>query len=125
MTTLNKILTILNGPLKIKGLLGLAKSDGTPEEHDQIAGLPLGTNDRSSTGELGVKVITIGDTSGAGSGIPLYDYQAFTYIGSTNNISTIVYKSGGSGGTTVATQTFTYVGAGAANDDLVATITRS
>lgn len=39
-----------------------------------------------------------------------YDYRAFTYIGSTQKIDTITYKSGGSGGTTVATQTFGYDG---------------
>jgi hypothetical protein len=39
-----------------------------------------------------------------------YDYRVFTYVGSTQNIDTIVYKTGGSGGTTVATQTFGYDG---------------
>jgi len=65
--------------------------------------------------------------SGEGGGmvIPNNDYQAFTYYGSTNNIQTIVYKTGGSSGTTVATQTFTYVGGGASDDDDVASITLS
>ena len=63
----------------------------------------------------------------SGSGgllIPPYDYQGFTYYGSTNNINTIVYKTGGSGGTTVATLVFTYVAAGAADDDDILTITK-
>lgn len=57
--------------------------------------------------------------------IPAFNYMAFTYIGSTNNINTQVFKSGGSGGATVATLTYTYVSAGAADNDKPATITLS
>jgi hypothetical protein len=66
-------------------------------------------------------------TSGSNGGIliPASDYVAYSYYGVTNNIQTATYKSGGSGGTTVATLTFTYVGGGAANDDNVASITKS
>lgn len=39
-----------------------------------------------------------------------YDYRAFTYVGATQSIDTIIYKTGGSSGTTVATQTFAYDG---------------
>lgn len=39
-----------------------------------------------------------------------YDYRALTYVGATQKVNTIVYKTGGSGGTTVATQTFGYDG---------------
>lgn len=39
-----------------------------------------------------------------------YDYRAFTYVAATQKIDTITYKSGGSGGTTVALQTFAYDG---------------
>ena len=60
-----------------------------------------------------------------GFALPAYDYFAIAYIGATNNISTITYKTGGSGGTTVAVLTFTYVAAGAADDDKVATCTLS
>lgn len=56
-------------------------------------------------------------------GIPTPKSQTFTYIGSTNNVSTIVYKN--EDGTTLGTLTFTYAAAGAANDDLVSTITRT
>lgn len=55
--------------------------------------------------------------------LPPHDYEAFAYIGSTNNINTIVGYRGGSGGSEVGRLTYTYVSAGAANDDLVATIT--
>lgn len=60
-----------------------------------------------------------------GFALPAYDYFAIAYIGATNNISTITYKTGGAAGTTVAVLTFTYVAAGAADDDKVATCTLS
>lgn len=55
--------------------------------------------------------------------LPLHDYEAFAYIGSTNNVSTIIGYRGGSGGSVAGTLTFTYVGGGASNDDNVASIT--
>lgn len=39
-----------------------------------------------------------------------YDYQSISYVGVTTNIDTVVYKSGGAGGTTVATLTMGYDG---------------
>lgn len=39
-----------------------------------------------------------------------YDYRGLTYVGATQKIDVITYKTGGSGGTTVATQTFGYDG---------------
>lgn len=39
-----------------------------------------------------------------------FDYQAITYVGVTTDISTVTYKSGGAGGTTVATLTMGYDG---------------
>lgn len=40
--------------------------------------------------------------------IPVYDYISLGYTGS--NLTTVVYKTGGSGGTTVATLTLAYTG---------------
>lgn len=57
--------------------------------------------------------------------IPDFDYQAFTYYGSTNNVHTRVFKTGGSGGATVATLTYTYVASGAVDDDDISTITQT
>lgn len=58
--------------------------------------------------------------------IPPYDFIDLNYVGSTNNLSTVVYKIGGSGGTTVATLTFTYVGGVPTSDDaLIDTVTKS
>ena len=62
----------------------------------------------------------------AGFNIPQFDFVDIAYVGSTNNISSIVYKEGGSGGTTVATLTFTYIGGMPSSDDAkIDTITKS
>jgi len=62
----------------------------------------------------------------AGLNVPQHDYISVSYVGATNNISSVVYKEGGSGGTTVATLTFTYVGGVPAADDAdIATVTKS
>jgi hypothetical protein len=69
---------------------------------------------------------TVRVANGSSFDIPQYDYMAFTYVnGTTNNIHTQTFKSGGSGGTTVATLTFTYISGGVADDDRIATITQS
>lgn len=54
--------------------------------------------------------------------LPPHDYEAYSYLNTTNNIGTIVGYSGGVNGVQVGTLTFTYVGSAAANDDLVASI---
>lgn len=46
----------------------------------------------------------------AGFSIGAYDYTENTYVGSTNNLNTTVYKTGGASGTVVATLTYSYVG---------------
>ena len=58
-------------------------------------------------------------------GIPGHNYVALTYFGATNNAQTVTFKTGGAAGTTVAVLTLTYVGGGAADDDKIATVTRS
>lgn len=40
--------------------------------------------------------------------IPPYDFIDLDYYSGTNNIQTVVFKDGGSGGTTVGTLTLTY-----------------
>lgn len=57
-------------------------------------------------------VITMADFN-----TPLHDYVACTYTGS--NLTQLVYKTGGSGGTTVATITLAYDG-----DNRVTSITK-
>jgi len=43
-----------------------------------------------------------------GLDIPIHDYIVLSYTGS--NLTSVVYKTGGAGGTTVATLTLTYTG---------------
>jgi hypothetical protein len=68
-----------------------------------------------------IKVSTIdGDPLAvvAGLSIPEHDYIALSYTGT--NLTGVVYKTGGSGGTTVATLTLAYDG----NDNLIS-VTKS
>ncbi len=39
-----------------------------------------------------------------------FDYQSISYVGATTDVSSVVYKLGGSGGTTVATVSYGYDG---------------
>jgi len=73
------------------------------------------------------QVVEVGNTITVEEGtglVPLaYDYVANTYVAAGNGageVETVVYKTGGAGGTTVATLTLTYD----ANDKLL-TVTRS
>ena len=60
---------------------------------------------------------------GGGFSIPQYDSVTVTYVGSTNNVNTVVYKLNT---TTVATLTVAYVGgAPSTNGALVSTVTQS
>jgi len=62
----------------------------------------------------------------AGFNIPQHDFVDLNYVGSTNNLDTVVYKEGGASGQTVATLTFTYVGGTPSTDDAkIDTITKS
>lgn len=77
-------------------MLGVSTADGTTP-------LPLEVDPTS--GELQI--------SGAGGGLlsnVTYDYVAMSNADGNGNYQTIVYKSGGSGGTTKATLTITYDG---------------
>jgi|ERR1041384_613086 hypothetical protein len=77
-------------------------------------------------GITGMTPVVVEVANGASFSIPPFDYIGFTYVGSTNNIATQVFKSGGSGGTTVATLTYAYVGGTPSTDDaLIASITQS
>lgn len=58
-----------------------------------------------------------------GFGIPEYDSVDLNYVGSTNNLDTVVYKKST---TTVATLTFSYVGGVPSTDDArIDTVTKS
>ena len=62
----------------------------------------------------------------AGLDIPQHDFIDLNYVGTTNNLSTVLYKDGGASGTLVATLTFTYIGGTPTTDDAkLDTVTRS
>jgi len=49
-----------------------------------------------------------------------------TYVGTTNNLDTVVYRRGGPNGTVVVTVTYTYVGGTPITDNArIATITKT
>lgn len=84
------------------------------------------------TATIPTKVAQIGDTEeqllakilqNGGMPIPQHDYVAVAYFGATNNIQTCTFKTGGSGGTTVATLTLAYAGSGAADNDRLTSAT--
>ena len=58
------------------------------------------------------------DIGAAGLEIPAHDYIDLSYTGS--NLTSVIYKNGGSGGTTVATLTLAYDG----SDNLIS-VTKS
>jgi len=73
-----------------------------------------------------IKVTSDGSISPGGMAIPLHDYILNSYHGTTNNLATVVYKSGGAGGTTVATLTLAYVGGVPVSDNAkLLSVTRS
>lgn len=73
--------------------------------------------------DIAAAVAALQTTVNSGLVVPQHDYEEFSYVGSTNNVDTVTYKTGGSGGTIVATETFTYVGSGASDDDNIASVT--
>ena len=114
----NPILDANNQPIDLSNLFGRFLTN-------TLSGLPLGTVGESTQGEIGLKVIQIsgvGGTNGASFVVPAYDQMVFTYYGSTNNVHTQVFKKAT---VTVSTLTFSYVGGGAANDDLISNIQQS
>lgn len=113
----NKVLTALNQPLNVQlySLQGVAG----PQTYSTLDGLPLGTSDGSSTGQIGVKVVVIGGNLTAVPGgfpIPISDDIIITYVGSTNNIDTVTWFFESN---QVAVLQLSYADGGATNDDLI------
>jgi hypothetical protein len=71
---------------------------------DTVAGIRV----EQSPGDLSGVVFPAVQATLQGLEIPAHDYIGMTYTGS--NLTGVVYKDGGSGGTTVATLTLTYDG---------------
>lgn len=77
----------------------------------------------SGEGKFARLVYVMGNLDSSASGLPYgADNYVNTYIGSTNNINTTVYKLGAA---VLKTRTYTYVGAGAADNDKILTVTDS
>lgn len=121
MSHQNKFLTTLNQPLPVE-LYSLVKPDASPVTFTTLEGVPLGTANNGPDGEIAVKTMNVGGSPIPGFNIPKYDTIAITYYGATNNIETVVYSLGG---TTVATLTLTYAGAGVADDDTLIGVVKS
>lgn len=82
--------------------------------------LPTGASTEAKQDST-IAAITAFSDKTAGSLVPeAFDYQLITYVGATTDIDTVVYKSGGAGGTTVATLTMGYDGS-----NRLSTVTRS
>lgn len=124
MQRTNPILTTANQPLPTEVMMSNSITNA-PVKQNTLDGVPLGTSDNSGTGEVGAKVIVIG---GSGSGtipgfvIPPYDEIDLAMWSTTNNLKTVTYKKAT---ITVATLNLTYVGSGAADNDVLLKITKS
>jgi hypothetical protein len=133
MHALNLILNAANETLEVTNLQANTNpATGSEGRIAAIQTIPLGTPSDSATGPLAVKVVLVGGsltpTNPLNPGMPgAANYVAYTYTagGTTNNIATATYKTGGAGGTTIAVYTYTYVSGGVADNDRVATLTIS
>lgn len=84
---------------------------------------PAGNSQLLLTDTAG-RVQTVGSVPGLS--IPPHDFVGLVYVGTTNNLASVTYKTGGESGTVVATLTFAYVGGvPSANDATVASITKT
>ena len=97
--SLNPILSSDNTPLDLT-------SHPFYPEGRTLTGLPLGTPASSASGEVGVKVVMLGGS--ADNQTPQHDYLGLAYT--SDNLTQVVYKRGGSGGTTVRTINMGYSG---------------
>ncbi len=94
-------------------------------EGQQVDSLPTQLYGKKSDGDS--KAVLTDDDGNIitvnGLAVPAHDYLALTYVASGNGvgeIETAIYKTGGSGGTTVATLTLTYD-----SSNRVASVTRT
>lgn len=59
---------------------------------------------------LDVHMLNVDQLLGAATADVAWDYQEIAYVGATEDVDTIIYKTGGAAGTTVRTLTFGYDG---------------
>lgn len=98
------VLVDTTGKLQIGGV----QLDNLNVNTDQIEAKQDTTNALLTTTAADTALIKASASSIAGLSIPANDYISLSYTGA--NLTTVVYKSGGSGGTTVATLTLAYSG---------------
>lgn len=102
--SLASIDTKLTAPLSVTGPLTDTQLRASPVPISATA-LPLPTGAATETTLAAFSAKT------AAALVPeKFDYQDIMYVGATTDIDTVVYKLGGSGGTTVATLTMGYDG---------------
>ncbi len=105
---MNKILTSLNQALAVQ-IYSLVDSAGNPVESSTLSGLPLGTSDGSSTGELGLKVILLNQAGPLPFGA---DTTNIEYVAAGPSIVHYIKDE-----VEIATATITYENSGASASD--------
>lgn len=94
----------LTAPLAVTGPLTDAQLRATPVPVS-AASLPL------PTGAATEATLSAFSNKSAGALVPeAFDYQDITYVGASTDVDQVIYKSGGAGGTVVATLTMGYDG---------------
>ncbi len=108
--SLQKINSLLYNAVDESGKLqvGGVALDALELNTDQVEGKLDTTNAILTTTAADTALIKANSTKVPGFSLPSYDYISCSYAGS--NLTGVVYKSGGSSGSTVATLTLTYDG---------------
>jgi len=108
--SLQKINSLLYNAVDESGKLqvGGVALDALELNTDQVEGKLDTTNAILTTTAADTALIKANSTKVPGFSLPAYDYISCSYTGS--NLTGVVYKSGGSSGSTVATLTLTYDG---------------
>lgn len=102
----NKVPVAVDAAGKLQ--IGGVALDALELNTDQVEGKLDTTNAILTTTAADTALIKANSTKVPGFSLPSYDYISCSYTGS--NLTGVVYKSGGSSGTTVATLTLTYDG---------------
>lgn len=102
----NKVPVAVDAAGKLQ--IGGVQLDNLNVNTDQIEGKQDVTNALLTTTAADTALIKANTAKVPGFSLPAYDYISCSYTGS--NLTGVVYKSGGSSGTTVATLTLTYDG---------------
>lgn len=105
---LHTLSTDNNGVLNVNATLGAGAATAANQVLEIAQLTAINSNTSGSASEATLAAFSAKTASAAVH--EAFDYQAITYVGATTDISTVVYKSGGAGGSTVATLTMGYDG---------------